>query len=406
MKRLLNLIILLSLSTYAYSAPPVRTQTYTPGEIISSSEVTENEDNIFNYLQAGVDTYADGTIVNADINGSANIQSDKLNLQSIAQDVGITSSGSFDNNGATTLDGTLAVNGAMTVSATSTFAGQTITDLGTVSTGVISEVDINGSNINADEFILGTNTIGDILYNDGSKFNKLPIGNADEVLTVSGSLPVWTNSSGIEIFTTSGTFTAKASTNYVYVTVCGAGGGGGVGTGGAAGGGGGAGECIVNHAMAVTPGNGYTVTIGAGGSGGAASGDNDGSAGGDSSFAGDTVPSNYTLTGTGGSGGEKGAGGGSGTGGSGATGNTTLSASGTSQSAPYSYAGGAGGDRSGSTGGAGGSSYLSLGAAANGGGGQAAASGNAGSGGGGGVNTNAGGNGGSGIVIIRYGIES
>ena len=64
-------------------AAPSRTQTYTAGEVIDPAEVTENEDNIFSYLQAGVDTHrassvtstaiVDGTVVRADISSPAGI---------------------------------------------------------------------------------------------------------------------------------------------------------------------------------------------------------------------------------------------------------------------------------------------------------------------------------------------
>ena len=71
-------------------AAPSRTQTYVSGQVINPSHVTENEDNIYAYLQAGVDTYAtgsvtssvitDGTILNIDIGSSAAIAYSKLTL--------------------------------------------------------------------------------------------------------------------------------------------------------------------------------------------------------------------------------------------------------------------------------------------------------------------------------------
>ena len=54
---------------------------------------SENENTLYNYLQAGVDSFADNTIANADIASGANIQSDKLNLTSISQN--IANSGNF-----------------------------------------------------------------------------------------------------------------------------------------------------------------------------------------------------------------------------------------------------------------------------------------------------------------------
>ncbi len=62
-KLILSLASLLLLT----GAAPSRTQTYTVGEIIDPAEVTENEDNIYTYLQNGVDTYATASITAAAI---------------------------------------------------------------------------------------------------------------------------------------------------------------------------------------------------------------------------------------------------------------------------------------------------------------------------------------------------
>ena len=89
MKKLFTLLFLL-ITVNSFSAPPTRVFTYSSGNVITASQNTANEDAIFNYLTAGVDTYADDTIVNADIDSAANIQSDKLNLTSVAQACKIT----------------------------------------------------------------------------------------------------------------------------------------------------------------------------------------------------------------------------------------------------------------------------------------------------------------------------
>jgi len=86
MKKLLILLFI----PFLIAAAPTRSKTYTSGETIKSSDVTENEDNIFNYLQSGVEVYSDGTIVNADVGGSANIQCSKLNLTACTQAITTT----------------------------------------------------------------------------------------------------------------------------------------------------------------------------------------------------------------------------------------------------------------------------------------------------------------------------
>ena len=107
------LFIFLFLTSSALASPPTRQFVYSPGATILSAENTANENVIFNYLQAGVDTYSDNSILNADINSAANIQSDKLNLTSIAQSVANT--GTFTNTGNVTITGTLTVSSTLSV---------------------------------------------------------------------------------------------------------------------------------------------------------------------------------------------------------------------------------------------------------------------------------------------------
>lgn len=108
--RLLSLFILFFVNS-VYASPPVRQSSYTTNDTISSTAVTANENVIFNYLQGGVDTYADNSIVNADISSAANIQSDKLNLTSMAQS--LSNTGTFANTGNVTITGTLTVTGTL-----------------------------------------------------------------------------------------------------------------------------------------------------------------------------------------------------------------------------------------------------------------------------------------------------
>lgn len=83
-----------------YAAPPSRIYTYTSGGTIQPSENTANEDAIFNYLNRGVDTYADstittddvldGTLANIDISGTAAIADTKLAQITTASKVSAT----------------------------------------------------------------------------------------------------------------------------------------------------------------------------------------------------------------------------------------------------------------------------------------------------------------------------
>ena len=130
MKKLILLLI-----PFLIAAAPSRVSTYVSGTTISSTAVTANEDALFNYVQKGVDTIKDGSIINADLSGSAAIAASKLNLTTIAQPVSFT----------------------------------TIPTLGTVTTGIISGIDLNGGAI--DGVIIGSSTapnVQDIDINGGT----------------------------------------------------------------------------------------------------------------------------------------------------------------------------------------------------------------------------------------------
>ena len=68
MKRDLLLIFLIP---FCLGAAPSRTQTYTAGQVIDPAAVTENEDNVFSYLQAGVDTIRNNAVETADLQDAA-----------------------------------------------------------------------------------------------------------------------------------------------------------------------------------------------------------------------------------------------------------------------------------------------------------------------------------------------
>lgn len=189
--------------------------------------------------------------------------------------------------------------------------------------------------------------------------------------------------SNIQVFTSSGTFTAPTGITKVYLTATGSGGGGaGSSSGSAGGGGGGAGECVINYPYTVVPGNNYTVTINSAGTGGgtASNGTNGGS----------TVFDTITLAG--GTGGIF-----SGAGGSGYSPDASGSSAGS-----IGVKTGTGGARAGTSGGGGGSSPLGKGGNATSTTGDNATGYGSGGGGAGATGNNGGGNGSPGIVIISY----
>ena len=369
------------MTSAAYAAPPSRLHTYTTGTTIESSKVTANEDAIFNYLTAGVDTYANDTIINADINSSAGISDTKLDLATIAQDMAFN---------------------------------------GTISTGVFTAVDINSGGI--DNTIIGgltptnlwaTTIEGTVLkattsvqISTGTTVTLIAdeddlVSNSDEKLATQQSIRAYVDgkAAGKE-FIEAGTltFTTGVDVTRVYLTmVGGGGGGGGDDSGNKSGGGGGGGSWVVMFPYTVVGETTYDVIVGAGGAGGAA-GANDGTVGADTRF--DTGGDDVTV-----SGGNFGLKGATGTGGAAiaididagtapAAGGHIVTASGAGQDSPSAGTGGGGAGGAFGDGGAGGSSAAGTDATG------------FGAGGGGGAHTgavnSAGGDGSDGFILVEW----
>ena len=370
MKKLIIILALLSVA-----AAPARVTNYTSNTTIRAADVSGNENAIFNYLSAGVDTFADGSIINADISSSAALAYSKLNLAGSIVNADIASSAAIV---ASKLD--LTAPGGV---GTTTPAAGKFTTLEATST-----------------LKLGTTNQGDILYDNGTSLIRLTPGTSGQFLKTQGASanPTWTDGPGIpnniQVFTTPGTatWTKPAGISKVYVKVWGAGGGGGSSSTSDGGGGGGGGGGYSEGLVTVT-GN-VTVTVGTGGTAGSAGNGGNGEL---SSFAGATTP-----TGAGGSGGAIGPTGAGGAAGAGSNGtiNVTGQAGRTIIAGQTSPAIGGDGGVSFSQGGGGKGGYISGSTQAGSDGGQP------GAGGGGGASNaagdGAGGAGANGMVIVYY----
>lgn len=80
MIRILLSLILAFYSFNAYAAAPSRPFNYVSNNTIDPVQNNTNENTLYTYLQTGVDTYADGSIVGDDISASAAIPYSKLAL--------------------------------------------------------------------------------------------------------------------------------------------------------------------------------------------------------------------------------------------------------------------------------------------------------------------------------------
>lgn len=80
MRITITLLFLIFFSQLANATPPNRQFNYVPNTTIDTSQNNANENALYSYLQAGVDTYAAGSITGADISGSASIPYSSLSL--------------------------------------------------------------------------------------------------------------------------------------------------------------------------------------------------------------------------------------------------------------------------------------------------------------------------------------
>ena len=332
--------------------------TFSPGATIIAAEHNANFDTLYNDYN--------GNITNANLAITAAIDASKLDLSTIAQD--ITFTGTIDFTAATISE--IAADYMLLpeqASAPSTAADQ----------GAVYTKDVSGNT--------------ELFYRDESDGTEVQLTAAGVVSAVSG----------VEVFTTGGTFTAPVGVTQVFLTMVG-GGGGSAGAktpiGPYSGGGGGGGQSLVKYPYTVTPSTGYTVVVGAGG---AAL-----SAGANSTFDGTVIALGGGAGATGDPTGLGGIGGGAwALGTHGRTGGSTTTSTG-GVAGGYGIPGGDGGSGQ-NGGGGGGGTIFGPGAAgtAGGGGNGVAGAANTGAGAGGAgqtTGTYVGAAGGSGIVIVEY----
>jgi uncharacterized membrane protein len=125
-KKLFTLLFLL-FSSYAWGSAPSSSFTYVSGTVINPTQVQTNENNIYSYLQSGVDTYKSGSITSAAISSTAGITYSQLNLGGgiLPTDVNTSVTTNIYTFGGITVPNTATFNG------NSSFTGGTITIGGT-----------------------------------------------------------------------------------------------------------------------------------------------------------------------------------------------------------------------------------------------------------------------------------
>lgn len=158
---------------------PSSSYPYVSGQVINPTAVQTNENNMYTYLQQGVCNYLAGSITQAAISSTAGILYSQLNLSG-----GVLPG---DINTSTTTNiytfGEINVPNNLTIASTGTFN-------------------------------YGTENQGDILYDNGTNFIRLPIGTQGQTLQATGSAIVWSSPPYVEVAEqeTSGTSGGAATT--------------------------------------------------------------------------------------------------------------------------------------------------------------------------------------------------
>jgi len=212
MKRLLWILPL-----FLLGAAPSRTQTYVSGEVIDPADVTENEDNIFSYLQAGADTIRANAVESGDLQDAsvtaAKIAVDAVTTAAIASGAVAADEIATDAVGAAEIAadavGTseIATDGVESaeIAANAVGASEIAVDsvaLTTDTTGNYAAGDAEAGNatglvctncVAGTEIALGSDAQGDVYYYDGTDVARLGVGTSGQFLKTQGASanPVW-----------------------------------------------------------------------------------------------------------------------------------------------------------------------------------------------------------------------
>jgi hypothetical protein len=182
-------------------------------------------------------------------------------------------------------------------------------------TGVTAGVGISGGGTSGDVTVTNSmataiTTNGDIIYGTGSgTFSRLGIGSTNQVLKVTGGVPVWGsggagNLTEVVFNSSNASYTIPTGVTGIWALVVGSGGGGGASSTATAtnsGGAGGAGQAIEKYFSIAGGDTTLNITVAAGGAGGTAGGK--GSSGSASSIVGNTSATTYATAAGGGGGG-------------------------------------------------------------------------------------------------------
>lgn len=184
--RKFNLILslLLLAPSFSYAAAPSRVYNYVAHNTIDPVENNANENALYTYLQAGVDTYASGSITNDAISAIAAISYSKLNLINSITNADISSSAAIGYS-------KLNLTGGIVNADISGSAAIVASKLDLTSPGAIGSTAANTGAFST--LKVGTTNQGDILYDNGTSFVRLTPGTNNQFLKTQGAgeNPAW-----------------------------------------------------------------------------------------------------------------------------------------------------------------------------------------------------------------------
>lgn len=183
MRKILT-IILLFISSIALAAAPSRPFTYVASTVIDPNQNNSNENTLYTYLQAGVDTYASGSITSSAISASAGIPYSKLTLSNSILNADV-------NTAAAIAYSKLNLSNSIVNADIASGAAIVGSKLNLTSPGAIGSTAANTGAFTT--LKVGTTHQGDVLYDNGTTFVRLTPGTNGQFLQTQGAAanPQW-----------------------------------------------------------------------------------------------------------------------------------------------------------------------------------------------------------------------